>query len=35
MAGYSSLYGMEIGKKIWGSGYEPFVKVCPKNVYLK
>jgi hypothetical protein len=35
MAGYSSLYGREISEKIWDIEYEPFIKVCPKNVYLK
>lgn len=35
MAGYSSLYGREISKKIGDLEYEPFIKVCPENVYLK
>jgi hypothetical protein len=35
MAGYSPLYGWEISKKIRNVEYEPFIKVCPENVYLK
>jgi hypothetical protein len=32
MAGYSSLYGREISEKIRDIEYQPFIKVCPKNV---
>jgi hypothetical protein len=35
MAGHSSLYGREICKKIRDVEYEPFINVCPENVYLK
>jgi len=35
MAGYNSVYGREISKKIRDIEYEPFIKVCPENVYLK
>ena len=33
MAGYNSLYRREISKR--DVKYEPFIKVCPENVYLK
>jgi len=32
MAGYILLYGREISEKIWDIEYEPFIKVCPKNL---
>jgi hypothetical protein len=35
IAGYSSFYGREISKKIRDIEYEPFIKACPENVYLK
>jgi len=34
MFGYSSLCGREISKKIRDIEYEPFIKVCPENIYL-
>jgi len=35
MAGYSSLCGREISKKIRDLEYDPFIKVGPQNVYFK